>query len=308
MQRVYNKTIERPSGFLFARWSAGAKAYEFSLPSQQRVIVDPYAPYYAGQVGMQMVSMMAQVNPSVRKAIVLRARYFDDYSRRCLNEGFEQVVLLGAGYDSRCLRMKEFRRARVFELDLACTQVIKKTLTRRLLGGLPPHVTYVPINFARDTVSTKLIQAGFNCKKKTLFIWEGVTLFLNLDIVSETLGRLADMGTDRRVVFDFIPPELIDDETEYQGNRMLLDLCASINEPLTFGCHPDKMKKVLCDIGYRNVGIVSMREAYKMYSGSDKIEDSYFFATADVRSSVTCNSQPDHEKDNAHEHPRILRL
>jgi len=282
MQQVYSKTIEKSCGFLFARWSAGAKAYELSLPPEKRVIVDQFAPHYAGRVGMDMVRAMQAINPSIRRAITLRARFMDDYSRECLQNGFEQVVLLGAGYDSRYLRIPEMRCVRVFELDLGSTQKIKKTLTCQLLGRLPAHVTYVALDFSKDSVVAKLLQAGFRRDRKTLFIWEGVTLFLNEDIIAETLGQLAGLGPGNRVVFDFIPQELVDDETDYQGNRQLLNLCASIKEPLTFGCHPQRMKTILHSIGFTNVGITSMREANRMYGGTDRIEDSYFFATGEA--------------------------
>jgi len=282
MKTIYSKTIEKSCGFLFARWSAGAKAFEYSLPPEQRVIEDPFAKYYAGEIGMKTVTWMQAINPSIRKAVVLRARFMDDYSRQCLNEGFEQVVLLGAGYDSRCLRLEEFRDAKIFELDLNSTLVIKKALTRRLLGKLPENVTHVAIDFSKDSVSDKLIKAGFQKHKKTLFIWEGVTLFLNQDIIEETLGRLAEMGPGNRVVFDFLPPELIDDETDYKGNRELLRLCASVQEPLTFGYPPEKMKGMLHRLGYGGINIVSMREVNRIFSGSGQIEDSYYFATGEV--------------------------
>ncbi len=284
MQQVYSKTVEKPCGFLFARWSAGAKAFECSLPAEKRVIADPLAPYYAGQEGMKMVGMMQVINPSVRKAIVLRARFMDDFARDCLNEGFEQIVLLGAGYDSRYFRMPEFRRAQVFELDLESTQQIKKALTRRLFGRLPANVTYVATDFSKDSVNDKLLAAGFARHKRTLSIWEGVTLFLNENIVAETLGRLAELGPNNRITFDFVPPELTDNETDYQGNRQLIELCNSINEPLTFSSRPDRMKSILSSVGYGDIKIVSMREANILYSGTDHIEDSYFFATAEVRS------------------------
>jgi len=282
MQQVYSKTIEKSCGFLFARWSAGAKAYELSLPPDKRVIVDQFAPHYAGRVGMEMVRAMQAINPSIRRAITLRARFMDDYSRECLQNGFEQVVLLGAGYDSRYLRIPEMRSVQVFELDLSSTQKIKKTLTCQLLGRLPDHVTYVALDFSKDSVVEKLLQAGFRRGRKTLFAWEGVTLFLNEDIIAETLGKLAGMGPGNRVVFDFIPQELVDDETDYQGNRQLLNLCASIKEPLTFGSHPERMKTILQSIGYTNIGMTSMREANQRYGGSGRIEDSYFFATAET--------------------------
>jgi len=283
MKTTYSKTIEKPSGFQFARWSAGAKAFEDTLPPEQRVIHDPLAHYYAGQAGMRMVKMMHVINPNIRKAIALRARYFDDHSRQCVKEGYEQVVLLGAGYDSRYIRLPEFQRTTIFELDLSSTQVIKKALTRRLYGKLPNNVVYVPIDFSKDSVTEKLMAAGYQTHGKTLFIWEGVTLFLNQAIIEETLGRLAELGQGNRIIFDFVPPELVDDETDYKGNRQLLKLCADVQEPLTFGCQPERMKGILNSVGYDKIKIVSMREANRIYCESENIEDSYFFATAEVK-------------------------
>jgi methyltransferase (TIGR00027 family) len=282
MQTIYSRTIEKPCGWLFARWSAGAKAFELSLPPEKRVINDPLAPFYAGEIGMNMVKAAMAINPAIRKAIVLRARYMDDYTKKCLADGYGQVVLLGAGYDSRYLRIDECRQIRVFELDLESTQVIKKSLTRRLLGKLPGNVTYVSLDFSKDSISQKLVAAGFQRQVKSLFIWEGVTLFLNQDIIAETLGRITELGPHHRITFDFVPPELVDDETEYQGNRQLLQWCAAIQEPLTFGSQPEKMSALLTDLGYGNVNVVSMREANKQYSGTEKIEDSYYFATAET--------------------------
>jgi methyltransferase (TIGR00027 family) len=284
MRSIYDKTIEKPCGFLFARWSAGAKAFEMSLPDHKRIITDRFAPFYAGKVGMDMVKAMHVINPSVRKGIVLRARYFDDYAVQCIDDGYSQVVLLGAGYDSRYLRLSEFCNINVFELDLLSTQTIKKALTRRLLGGLPPNVRYVTIDFSKDNIIETLIKAGFQSHRRTLFIWEGVTLFLNQDIIAKTLGRLAELGPHHRVVFDFIPQELVDDETDYLGNRRLLNLCASIKEPLTFGSRPEIMEGLLSHLGFGQIKIVGLPEAYKRYTGSDQIEDSYYFATAEVNS------------------------
>ena len=282
MKPTYSRTMEKSCGFQFARWSAGAKAFEDLLPSDQRVIHDPLARYYAGAPGMRMVRMMHLINPSIRKAIALRARYFDDHSRHCIEDGYDQIVLLGAGYDSRYVRLPECRRATVFELDLNSTQVIKKALTRRLYGRLPANVRYVAIDFSRDSVTEKLLGAGFQTHRRTLFIWEGVTLFLNQDIIEQTLGQLAELAAESRIIFDFVPPELIDDQTDYQGNRQLLKLCADIQEPLTFGFQPDRMPGVLQGLGYKGIKIVSLPQANQIYCGSDKIENSYYFASAEI--------------------------
>lgn len=298
MKPVYSKTIEKPQGFQFARWSAGAKAFEDFLPPDRRVIDDPLARYYAGQAGMKMVAMMRTISPSLREAIVLRARYFDDQARQGIVEGCRQVVLLGAGYDSRYLRLPEFRQVRIFEVDLESTQVIKKALTRRLLGRLPANVTYIAADLSRDALLPRLKAAGCRPHLKTLFIWEGVTLFLNQDIIEETLGRLASLGAGHRVIFDFVPPDLVAGETGHQGNRDLLQLCAGIQEPLTFGCLPTDMNSILQGLGYAKVKIIGLQEASRIYRGTDQIEDSYCFATAEVggadfQGSGRVGSEPD---------------
>jgi methyltransferase (TIGR00027 family) len=181
------------------------------------------------------------------------------------------------------LRLGEFRNITIFELDLESTQTIKKALTRRLMGRLPDHVRYVSINFAQDIITETLTRAGFDPNLPSLFIWEGVTLFLNREIIAHTLGRLAEYTAHSRVIFDFVPPELIDDETDYMGNRKLLKLCASIKEPLTFGSRPGSMRALLTRLGYDNIDIVGLPDTLQRYTGSNKIEDSYFFATAETR-------------------------
>jgi len=282
MKTIYSRTIEKPQGFQFARWSAGAKAFEDFLPAAHRVIHDPLAKYYAGAIGMKMVAMTRLISPSLREAIVLRARYFDDQARQCIAAGCRQVVLLGAGYDSRYVRMPEFRGVRVYELDLESTQVIKKTLTRRLFGRLPANVTYVAADLSRDPMVPRLKNAGFRPHVKTVFIWEGVTLFLNRDIIEETLGVIAALGAGHHVLFDFVPPDLVAGETGHRGNRQLLQLCAGIKEPLTFGCLPADMGKILKNLGYADVSVIGLQEASRIYRGTDQIENSYCFATARV--------------------------
>ncbi len=281
MKRIYSRTIEKSCGFAFALWSAGAKAFEYSLPPHMRIIEDPLAHYYSGSAGLKMVQMLQVFNPALRRAIVLRARFIDDYARESIKSGYRQIVIMGAGYDSRYWRIPEFHDVDIFELDLESTQMIKKSLTRGLVGSLPSNIKYISLDFSRQDMIKKLLANGFKKHEKTLFIWEGVSLFLNLEIVLEILGRIAQLGNDNRVVFDFVPLELVEGETEYPGNQKLIELCASIKEPLTFGCAPEKMNMLLHGLGFRNINIISLRQASRIYCGSDQIEDCYYFTTAE---------------------------
>jgi methyltransferase (TIGR00027 family) len=98
--------------------------------------------------------------------------------KESLAAGATQVVILGAGLDSRAYRFGDLLRgARVFEVDFPPTQEYKKKRVREILKGLPPHVAYAPIDFTKEDLATVLRQAGYDTTKKTVFVWEGVTLY-----------------------------------------------------------------------------------------------------------------------------------
>jgi methyltransferase (TIGR00027 family) len=114
-------------------------------------------------------------------------RYIDDVVARGLADDVEQIVILGAGYDSRPYRPKNIERCRVFEVDHPDTQARKR---RRLRSGglaIPPHVSFVPIDLARACLDDVLPAQGFRRDRRSLFIWEGVSEYLSADAVDATL-------------------------------------------------------------------------------------------------------------------------
>lgn len=107
--------------------------------------------------------------------VVSRRRYIGEYLQERLDRGTAQVVLLGAGLDSRAYRGELLARAiKTFEVDPPVTQASKIARVKWLLGTLPEHVAYVPLDFNRETLD-QLLLAGFDSPLKTLFSWEGVT-------------------------------------------------------------------------------------------------------------------------------------
>ena len=140
--------------------------------------------------------------------VVVRTLHFDRVIERVIGE-VEQFVVMGAGYDTRAYG--DFQREGVtfFELDQPRVQQHKRDALAR--AGIPcEHVRFVPVDFTNEDVFDKLSEAGFNQSRKTLFLWEGVTLYLSEAEVRKTMQDvhsyatagsvlLADISADRFV-------------------------------------------------------------------------------------------------------------
>jgi methyltransferase (TIGR00027 family) len=120
--------------------------------------------------------------------VALRTAAIDAALRR---EGsIPQLVILGAGLDARAFRMPELGRTIVFEVDFPSTQEVKKsrveTLPRRA-----SEVRFVPIDFEREALSDVLDRAGHRAAERTVWIWEGVTMYLERTAIEATLDVIA---------------------------------------------------------------------------------------------------------------------
>jgi methyltransferase (TIGR00027 family) len=79
--------------------------------------------------------------------ITARERYIDDFLTACLSEGLDQVVILGAGFDTRAYRIAGIEKTRVFEVDQPATQEVKLKRLKKVIDSLPSHVTFVLVDF-----------------------------------------------------------------------------------------------------------------------------------------------------------------
>jgi methyltransferase (TIGR00027 family) len=127
--------------------------------------------------------------------LAARTRFFDDVTLAALDAGTRQIVIVGAGYDCRALRFRS-RGVRFFELDQPATQQDKRERLDRL-GITSTDVTFVPIDLAAASVDGALVAAGHDAVQRSLFVCEGLLLYLDLAVV-ERLFR----GLRRRVAGD----------------------------------------------------------------------------------------------------------
>src|SRR5262245_13920380 len=114
-----------------------------------------------------------------RGTVIARTRYIDDLLGAALGRGVDQVVIFGAGFDSRAYRIRGIERARVFEVDHPVTQTKKEAVLRQRLGALPPHVAMVSVDFNTHTLDAVMPGSGYRNDAQTFFICEGVTHYLS---------------------------------------------------------------------------------------------------------------------------------
>jgi methyltransferase (TIGR00027 family) len=144
--------------------------------------------------------------------LLVRTRYIDERMQHALDEGATQVVILGAGFDTRAYRFREqLRGKKIFEVDYQSTQAFKKRRLIDVFGALPEHVRFVQIDFKRDKLRDVLAAAGYESREKTFFIWEGVSMYLSEDAVRETLRTIStDSAKGSLLVMDFAERSMID--------------------------------------------------------------------------------------------------
>ena len=147
-------------------------------------------------------------NPEAMGSMVMmmiRTRFIEDRLEQEIRDGVTQVVILGAGFDTRAYRLTALLQAvRVYEVDQASTQEYKKRRIRETGIEVPPNLTYVPVDFRHDKLGEVLAAAGYDSSRKTFFIWEGVTMYLPEAAVEETLRWVAAQAPGSTVIFDFV--------------------------------------------------------------------------------------------------------
>jgi methyltransferase (TIGR00027 family) len=165
--------------------------------------------------------------------------------------GATQLVLLGAGYDSRAWRLSETRSIAVFEVDHPATQRAKRTRLEAL-GAPAGRVTFVAVDFERDDVASQLTDAGFEGKAKSVVLWEGVVSYLNAPSVDRNFDLLSHICSEgSRLIFTYVDARALDGSIEFDEARRWKSWVRFNGEPFIFGFHPGEIAAYLGGRGFR---------------------------------------------------------
>jgi len=281
---------------------AAARAIGAQLYRSEQILDDPYAPRFLGaryaalyrairrlgseRLNLGLASLYDWLLPGAIGWVLTRHRYIDDVIDGAVGQGVQQVVFVGAGYDSRAFRQEALARTAVLEIDHPATQARKQKILREMFGELPTRVRYLSLDATRGDLR-QLPQHGFARGGRALFVLEGFIWYMPPEVAKSILAAIVEIAAPgSQVVFDYILPSVVDGSCGLEGAQKHRAYCARRGEPILFGVVPEELPAYLGAIGLRLVGDVGADELAARYTrGSRRPIKIYPFlriATAEV--------------------------
>ena len=201
--------------------------------------------------------------------VIARTKYMDTAFRQALTDQFDQILIFGAGFDTRALRFQDtMGDTKVFELDVPVTQEAKIGQYQKRRLTIPHCLTFIAIDFDKDSLPEKLDEAGFHKEQRSLFMMEGLLMYLQPESVDETLQIIRDYaGKGSRVVFDYVYASVLRHEGGYFGEEGIEQTVSDAGEQWQFGIEEGQIKPFLAQYGLKLVD----------HKNSDALEKTYFF-------------------------------
>lgn len=178
--------------------------------------------------------------PGLYEAHLSRSHHFDKTVKEELTGGAQQYVILGAGLDSRPYRFSDLiENCRVFEIDHPATSKFKRDRLDQA-GVERTHVTFLEVDFEKETAQQGLLASGFDKSRRSVFTWEGVIMYLNEQAVSSMFEFVGTLPSQSSIVFDYFFEDVIIDPGRFPEAKKHLDYVEKRQEPYTFGINLDK--------------------------------------------------------------------
>jgi methyltransferase (TIGR00027 family) len=204
----------------------------------------------------------------------VRTKHLDVIFEEAINTGIEQLVILGAGYDSRPYRFREkLNGIRIFELDFPGTLSFKKQKLLKLYSSLPKNVTYIPIDFNSQSIKDVLFESGYDADKKTFFIWEGVSYYLpnkSFDAVLEFVAKYSQPNSS--IAFDYAIRSFIEGDYSTYGAKKLAETWEKMGEPGLSGIEDGATDRFLRERGLRIISDLGSDNLEKIYATNNNGE------------------------------------
>ena len=190
------------------------------------------------------------VNVHIAPSPLCRAAYTEKALKTSVRTGAKQYVILGAGLDTFAFREPEFlAKYRVFEVDHPLTQADKLERITRAGWTIPDNLSFVPVDFTKDSLTERLIAAGFDPSVKSFFSWLGVTYYLSAEAINTILSALSGLCADgSSLVFDY-PDENFFDAPEKRVQNTIM-MAKAGGEPMQSAFSYVELEKLLEKHGF----------------------------------------------------------
>lgn len=274
MGDLAGETPVRNRASLTAEYMALMRALESLRPASSRLFNDPYAAGFLGAwrkwlyrmarggLGRRVVErVLDSAAPGARAAGIARTKWIDDEVTAALAQA-RQLVLLGAGFDTRAFRLPAATRAITFELDHPETSRAKQAALKKH-GPLPERVRFITLDFNHQAVDAVLTQAGFDKTQPACFVWEGVTNYLTSEAIDSVLRQIQQAAPGSILLVTYIDRAVLDHPERFFGAAKLMARLESYGEPWTFGYSPEALSTFLAARGFQLLSNRSVADVWR---------------------------------------------
>jgi methyltransferase (TIGR00027 family) len=256
------------------------RGLESARPARERLFQDPLAGRFVSPVwraalqGARFAGVRRVIEaiydrvggPGPRASAIARTMLIDDLICEA-SAAIDQLVILGAGYDTRAHRLDCLSGAAIYEIDHPSTQADKRAVLARASGSDAPSPTYVAVDFERDDLAGALNASGHQRARRSMFLWEGVTQYLSPEAVDDTLSAIHLAARDGdTLVFTYVDDAVVRGEHDrFPEAARWLRGTANRGEPWIFGLSPEYLPEYLRTRGFCLVSDLSTRQAGERY-------------------------------------------
>jgi methyltransferase (TIGR00027 family) len=244
--------------------AAAARAAHLIVDHEPVIFADELAAALLGEQAEEFISYHRAhgthlVLSCARAQVLCRSRFTENHLAGCVRAGLTQYVILGAGLDSFAYRTES--AVRVFEVDQPGTQRWKRAHLASAGITVPDTVSFVAVDFERDSLSSRLAQAGFDPSRPALVSWLGVTMYLTGAAISQTLAEIGGFASGTQLISDYMLPAALRDETGRSYAELVAPAAAERGEPWLTFLAPDDMSALLGQHGFGPVEHVRQRDS-----------------------------------------------
>ncbi|MBS0029833.1 class I SAM-dependent methyltransferase [Chitinophaga sp. 22321] len=232
-----------------AQYMALFRALETTRSKDHRLFTDPFATWFLDN-GLRTGVWLCRIPgwraiaeriikrkiPGALTSGIARTKLIDDLLQQAVKQGAQQVFILGAGFDTRGLRLSFLKDIRVVEIDHPNTAAYK--LARLRAHKVPAKVFYYQIDFNKQSLDQLSAQNNFDFSIPTVVIWEGVTNYLHKEAIDNTFAFLQRFAAGSTVIFTYVHQDVLDKPATFFGGEKLLQDVADLEEKWTFGFDP----------------------------------------------------------------------
>jgi methyltransferase (TIGR00027 family) len=251
-------TIQEVSGTAFVVAEYRAEENREPVPIYTDLVVE----LFLSDASRQAAERVSSRFPAVKDMVKTRTRYFDDRLDAEIAGGIGQVVILGAGLDTRAVR-KPSVGVRYFEIDDPATIELKRRCYAD--AGIDAGVRLIEGNYVTDGLIDLLRSNGFEFDVPTYFIWEGNVMYMPLANDKHTMRQLKRYIKRFRLSFDYLTEAVITKTTGDAGLTILVESFEAMRAPWVSGI--DKIHGLARELGLQVVENFTTGELYRKYRG-----------------------------------------